>query len=219
MAEEGRSLLSEVLFAALLLATPAYFTWNTITLMDNALWGALLLLTSLLVASNRLDLSTIGRCLPVFILLLLITRPESLLWSPVFILVLFLRGYYGLGPLAAFRTTVPSLLAYASGVLGLTIFRLAYFGFPLPNTFYAKVSPSLLYNLTEGSKYLGRYFVSHPIVTTGIISVLLGTAHILRKIAAQESIDDGREFIPALAAVGLLVPVLTGGDHFGSYRF
>ena len=46
----------------------------------------------------------------------------------------------------------------------LTIFRLAYFGFPLPNTFYAKVSPSLVYRLAEGSRYLMLYVMSSPIV-------------------------------------------------------
>jgi hypothetical protein len=103
--------------------------------------------------------------------------------------------------------------------IGLTVFRLLYFGYPLPNTYYAKVSPSLLYNFFQGSKYFIQYFVSNPIVTVSILAAVLTGVHTALTYVEANFNDDGWLFLPVLAGTGLAVPMITGGDHFSSFRF
>jgi hypothetical protein len=69
----------------------------------------------------------------LFAALLVLTRPDGGL------LALVLFGYHLLRfPARRWRTWAP-ISAYAAVVLCLTIFRLAYYGSPVPNTFFAKV--------------------------------------------------------------------------------
>jgi hypothetical protein len=59
--------------------------------MENALWSTLLLLTGLLVIRNELSPKRINTIFLPLAILLLLTRPESLVWVAVFLFFLFLR--------------------------------------------------------------------------------------------------------------------------------
>jgi hypothetical protein len=113
------------------------------------------------------------------------------------------------------KRLAPSIAGILLAVIFLTVFRLLYFGYPLPNTYYAKVSPSLAYNLEQGLLYLVRYMISDPIVSISVLAVFLACMYSLFRLAPRR----GEFYLPFLAATGLLVPVLIGGDHFGSFRF
>ena len=203
------------LFLILIFSSPRYVVWNTITLMENALWSTLLLLAALIVVGDFDSPAAINsRFLPVSILLIL-TRPESLLWVTVFLGMLFLRLTFAASPPAALKSLTPSLIGIPLGLGLLTLFRLQYFGYPLPNTYYAKVSPSFAYNLEQGALYLIRYFISDPIAAVGIIAVLLACILSVQSVSPAKGIF----YLPWIAATGLMVPILTGGDHFGSSRF
>ena len=132
------------IFLALLFASPAYIIWNTFTLMENAIWSTLLLCATTLVIAENTRSNKVSWIFAGLSVLLLITRPESFLWVPIFTAVLFARRTLADGITKAVRAIVPLLAVIAITVVILTIFRTLYFGYPLPNTYYAKVSPSLL---------------------------------------------------------------------------
>jgi arabinofuranosyltransferase len=138
-----------------------------------------------------------------------------MLWVPVFTLILFLRLTFRTNAATAIRTLLPAMLGAVITFALLTLFRLYYFGYPLPNTFYAKVSPSLSYDLEQGTIYLLRYFQSD---STAAISIFLIFSACLYSSLTRLSTNQGF-FLPLIAVTGLLMPILTGGDHFGSFRF
>ena len=97
----------------------------------------------------------------------------------------------------------------------LTAFRLSYFGYPLPNTFYAKVSPSLSYGLKEGFAYLSSYVRSGVVIQACVLALCVSTAHVL-----TVGLKDRRTLaLTVLTFAGLAMPVIVGGDHFGGFRF
>jgi hypothetical protein len=204
-----------VLFLGLLFTSPRYVVWNTITLMENALWSTLLLLTTVFVIRDHSSPRAINAGFLPLALLLLLTRPESFVWVAVFLAVLFLRLAFTGGIRYAFRSLAPSLFGILLGLIILTLFRLQYFGYPLPNTYYAKVSPSLAYNLEQGTLYLIRYMISDPIISVSVLALLLACVYSSLRVSPAK----GDFYLPFIAAAGLLIPILTGGDHFGSFRF
>jgi arabinofuranosyltransferase len=107
------------------------------------------------------------------------------------------------------------LLAYALTAGLLTIFRVWYFGYPLPNTYYAKISPSLTYRMSQGSQYLWAYLSSGPVPLTCSLAAVFSIFHVLR--VRLQDMRSGALGLMAMA--GLMLPVYLGGDHFGGFRF
>jgi hypothetical protein len=118
----------------------------------------------------------------------------------------------------ALKSVLLPAAAYALTLVDLTAFRVGYFGHPLPNTYYAKVSPSIALNLSDGLKYLSRYFQSNPIIAAAVLSVVLGLTHEINRWRSTRR-PAPSILLPGLGLVGLLIPVLTGGDHYPSHRF
>jgi hypothetical protein len=96
---------------------------------------------------------------------------------------------------------------------------LFYFGYPLPNTYYAKESPSATYNFIQGIKYFVQYLVSNPIVSLSILAAGLAGIHSVLRLIERKFTNEGELFLPLIAGAGLAVPLITGGDHFSSFRF
>ena len=96
-----------------------------------------------------------------------------MLWVAIFLGIILIRKALSKNIVTAVRALMPSFVATAV-VLGLlTLFRLQYFGYPLPNTYYAKVSPSLAYNLEDGAVYLLKYLTADPIDFLSVSLVFL----------------------------------------------
>jgi arabinofuranosyltransferase len=202
-------------FIVLLFSDFRYVAWNTITLMEGALWSCLLTASALLTIADDSSPARSSWVLAAVTVLLIFTRPEALVWVPVVILLFYLKCAATETRATAVRLVMPALLAYPLTVGTLTVARLAYFGFPLPNTFYAKVSPSLAFNLREGSRYLMAYVFSGPVPILIVLAMFLSAAHIARvRLRDRQALP-----LTVLAGVGLIVPVLVGGDHFGGFRF
>jgi len=195
----------------------------SITLMDTCLWGFLVvLMIYVALLSPRSSLGVLVGSVPFFLAPL--SRPEAMLVAPAIIVLAALRGEAG-------RRRLPRLVlglttAFLVSLAAATVFRLSYFGHPLPNTFYAKVSPSPAYNLLEGGAYLLRFaFTSGPIICAAALFLLWCAVDISCRFASYLrtrhrpiAISDWE--LAALASVVLLlVPVLEGGDHFRGYRF
>ena len=108
----------------------------------------------------------------------------------------------------------------------LTLFRLRYFGYPFPNTYYAKVSHNLLYNIRNGAEYAFLFVVTyHPLITI-LLSVMVvvslrgwRTVTRLRSADGEDELTQRIAVVTALIMIGILIPFTTGGDHFGSFRF
>jgi arabinofuranosyltransferase len=207
------------LFLALLLTSPMYLAWNLVSLMENPLWSTLVLLAALFVIRDELSGKLIyGIFLPLSVLLLL-TRPEAYAWVAVLTGILYVRRALDFGWKHAVREFIPLLTTILLAIAGLTLFRIVYFGYPLPNTYYAKVSPSFLYNMFQGTKYAVQYFVSNPIVSIAIAAAALNAVNTVLLLMEGKITNDGPLFLPVLAGTGLLLPMVTGGDHFSSFRF
>lgn len=218
-----------VLFALLLLSSPSYVTWTVLTLMDTALWGGEVALLACILAfppSRRLGTSAVALLFGAMIL----TRPEALLICPAAVVMLALARRDGASVLA-WRQALVGALAWGVALAALTTFRLAYFGYPLPNTYYAKVSPSLAYNLAQGWAYLSGYVAGSRVVQAGVLCAIgWSVLAAVRPIRAFRRAGGWRQTLPLsmptapehlalLALLLLLVPVLEGGDHFRLYRF
>jgi arabinofuranosyltransferase len=206
------------LYVVLIFSSPAFMTWNTITLMENGLWSTLLLCSSIAVVGERHPGWKSSVLLTLLLILMLPTRPESYLWGLVFIAIFFMRLLSRGSLRHTLILTFPPIAAFSLGLLSLTLFRMDYFGYPLPNTYYAKVSPQPLYNAIEGFMYLLHFFVSGPVECAVVISIVLTVLHGVRRVWGSGQWDQGPIFYAVIGLVGLLLPLLTGGDHFYSYR-
>lgn len=112
------------------------------------------------------------------------------------------------------RAVIFPVVTFAAALAGLIVFRIGYFGFPVPNTYYAKVSQDLLSNLSSGFVYLYEYVASNPAVLLVIGLYVWILFRELRKKEFSRSLIVGLCLLP-----GLGIPVLVGGDHFGGHRF
>jgi arabinofuranosyltransferase len=211
-------LIYSIVFLILVLTSPRYVVWNTITLMENGLWSTLLLITTIFVIKAHPAPRVMNLGLIPLLILLILSRPESMLWGAVFIGVLFLRLASKKNDIFALKNVAPLLGTFVISVGLLGLFQLLYFGYLLPNTFYAKVSSSFTYNLGQGVIYLSKYIVSDPIVLLSVTAIVLSGLDTLFRIFSKDIPKDGACFLPILAGTGLLAPLITGGDHFGSFR-
>ena len=211
-------LLWSGIFLVLVLTSPRYIVWNTITLMENGLWSTLLLVTTIFVIKDHPSPQAINLGFIPLSILLVLARPESMLWGVIFIGVLYIRLAFAKSPAIALKDLAPSILGFVVSITLMIWFRIQYFGYLLPNTYYAKVSPSLTYDLQQGVIYLSKYIISDPIVLISVIAVTVSGLHTIAGIFSRQIPNDGSFFLPIIAGTGLLEPLITGGDHFGSFR-
>ena len=211
-----------LLYLCMVCVSPAYFVWGILTLMENGLWGCVFTATAITALARFQQRAGF---LSVLIVLLLLTRPEAMLWSVVLIGILFFREAHASNlreGIAAIRLPLATCVAT---LLALTGFRLLYFGYPLPNTYYAKISPSFLYNVSEGWRYVTGFFYSAPLVQLSILVLIFSFAlngqRIVRALVSKRptSRTEQIDLLPVVICVGLMIPILTGGDHFSLWRF
>jgi arabinofuranosyltransferase len=206
---------------ALLLTLPAYFTWNTLTLMDLGLWSALIVSYLLLVTRDLIREPGPRRAWPLALVLtgLALTRPEGLLLAPfALVLSVHARAARGLGLKASLHQHAWPAATLLIAMGSLFAFRMAYFGYPLPNTYYAKVSPDRLYNLVGGLRYVLSSVESMPWIVV-LLPLCLGA--LCAGLSRRKSADAALRIASIAAAIALLgfgLPLFEGGDHFGAHR-
>ena len=222
---------------AWVIASPAFIVWTTISLMDTSLWCFMFASSVAIVLSeiadhapSRLRLSIMASLAG----LMPIARPEGFALVPIVILT------YALGRrmhTSKWRDVLPCLfvpaLVWLVVLTCITTFRVVYFGFPLPNTYYAKVSPDTLANVAAGMQYLAKFVRQHSLVmlvlgaiTAGLVlnAKLAATIVVHGRIGADRSGKRSRlrlaHFVVSLiSTVGLVLPLYGGGDHFEGFRF
>ncbi len=214
------------LYTALMLSAPSYITWMTITLMDTTLWGLIIAgMTFFVVYPPRSRRATLAAYI-VFCIAPLV-RPEALVVAPTFIMLIWLRSM-STCPSKLTRFCTICIMAFAAVAIGLTVFRVIYFGYPFPNTYYAKVSSSLAYNLKEEIDYFNRFMQGNLLFSLLTLAALIQLASWLGKILNSIFRYPANLFrihisagvaLSSSSLVILIIPVLTGGDHFEMHRF
>lgn len=184
-----------------------------------ALWT--LVLTSAVVAAGQLLTGTATRwsgpgLIGVSVLLPL-TRPEGI---PLGVLVMVTTLVLGTrtGNNNALRWARRALVALALTTAAVTLWRLTYFGHPVPNTFYAKARSSTIESLAVGLRYAGEALASPDVamvmalaaVATAVRPGVLGRWQPVRSWLLLS-------WVTVAGAAGLYI--ILGGDHFAGHRF
>jgi len=218
-------------FLLALFLIPGYIDWTILTLMETGLWSLLVILIVISIGNkiirNKLQVPSFS--LSLLISCLVFTRPESLLWGIVFVAVLAGFIYLETGQLK--KIIKPVLFPTASfimSVIVLTVFRLFYFGYPLPNTYYAKVSSDTFYNLIQGVRYYLRGTIQTPVLWILTVVIVFSGFILLKKLYQTLVLNRDINFdladklqllLVTVSLVSLLIPIYTGGDHFKLVRF
>lgn len=221
--EVSRSVTNGVTLLAIA-ATPAFFAWEIWTLMDLVLWTALLAaFAHLLVKELLSEAASRGRTgwLALCAAALVLTRPEGIALALVMLAASAWLSRWG-QPKTWSRVR-PYLIAGGAALvcLGLLTFgRQEYFGYPVPNTFYAKVSSSPMRQLAGGLHYLVGFVSKSPYCVlylscwAGLLSVCFANR------AAVSKAGFASVALIAITMVAMLaLYVALGGDHFPLYRF
>jgi arabinofuranosyltransferase len=220
-----------LLFLVWVAVAPGYFMWNVASLMDTGLWSSLVLFTTvrmLQLAEDRSAQRTATISLSLLFSLMVISRPEAIAWGLMFngLLLVILRNS-GIRGAEFWRQLLIPAASFGLTLLLLTLFRELYFGYPLPNTYYAKMSPDTLYNLRWGAGYFLQYVRHSVFVVIGIIMALVCLLRYLWPTIhcffvndkQQQSVELATFVIGASTITGIIIPILMGGDIFGAFRF
>lgn len=202
--------LRSIVFFSLLSVMPGFFEWTVLSQLETGLWTMLLGFIILGILKHE----TAWKMCGLFALLIL-CRPEAMLWgialSFVYVLSSKNEGVIGIKmylPLFVVLLTTGLLISW----------RLSYFGFPLPNTYYAKVSSDIVSNGFIGLKYIAKFFVQFPIIPALMGITFYEVIRRLRECSLRTISEKDVTFI-TIIAVSLFIPVYTGGDHFQLSRF
>ena len=136
---------------------PAFFCWTIITLMDSGIYTFLLVLGFAYFIQLTLS-EEIGkkqhRNISILVFIMVLARPEGIIWGAVYLFMYFILIYRReQNVIASSKQILRPLICFLATIAILTLYRLWYFGYPLPNTYYTKVSASLTATLTDGLGY------------------------------------------------------------------
>lgn len=217
-----RSSVTGFLLLAAVALTPAFVVWNVVSLMDSGLWSAVLVIAVVTVIRSAFDAQA-RRALPVLLIVLVLTRPESLLFGPVFIAVsMAIAVIVGTTWRTSLRLHIAPIAAFVVSAAVMLAWRLMYFGFPLPNTFYARMEP-LSTRISAGFDYFSDFGLANPLVPLALVAGVVTTAITSRRVRVVADEDSRSLFaaqagLLALTAVSCAVPIIEGGDRFGFWR-
>lgn len=203
-----------------LIAIPGYFEWTILSLLETGVWSSILVLATL----NVLGMPTIGSTkrndgeFHVLVVLALLCRPEAILWVSFFIFCRWLVLLYSQATvIESVKAAAPAALLFLATTACLVMWRKWYFGYPLPNTYYAKVSGDAVENLRDGLVYLmncsGTYRAMPAAAILPIAALYRGLNGGSVTYMRDVSLCYG------VTLLTMLLPLATGGDHFEYARF
>lgn len=213
------------LFLAWLFINPLYYHWNVVSFMDISTYTLLLVAAYgyfcfMLCRMTHRDLFLAQIMTSLWIILILLCRPEGMLWGLVYLLNIYgVSLYQQKKVIPAIKAMLLPAVTYGLGLTGLTLFRQYYFGYPLPNTYYAKVSASFSANVIDGIHYLLDFIHLYGIVVFMPCILLMGWSIRQIFLGQEKSIYFYLSLITlTFIGTGLIIPVLEGGDHFNGFR-
>lgn len=220
---------SSFFLLAILFSIKGFIDWVILSLLETGLWSSVLII--LIVHLLRLCYKEPGKketvWFSIMLFFLALTRPEGLLWGIVFIvlrsLIFAVKKYLSVN---ICKTSLLPAIIFAATLGGLIIFRLKYFGYPFPNTYYAKVSTDRWYNFKEGLVYFLKFIFVYPVYVIPILAILFSLYVIIKNIfknrkgiiGSLENFSLAQFMICIIVLIALCVPVLIGGDHFSLFR-
>lgn len=217
---DGAASAPWVLLAAFawIAANPALLVWGIATAMDTGLWIAAVLGAAAAVA--RWAPSGGGATTTAILLALLpFVRVEGVAVAGA----LLVAGFWlsGEGPARYARRAAPLAATTLASFAALTLARLAYFGVPMPNTFYAKVELDPAERVELTARYFGRTAHDHPLVVVVLAAAAaVALGGLVRLLRRRGRAADGAT---AAALIHLCGPALVfaaaGADHFPGSRF
>lgn len=216
--------LAWIALAVWLAASPGFWAWTGVSLMDVALFAAVVNGLALALVCVIVEPSHPGARLGLAALcaLAVLTRPEAMALVPGALVGGVLATRARTPALRdALRPYRPAFLAFAGTLAALVLFRLAYFGHPLPNTYYAKVPESRSFAASDGLAYLWDFVVDQPLVLLLVLPLGAALRPLLRLLAARPVLGEreaGAFAVATIGVLGLLLPLFGGGDHMGSSR-
>lgn len=223
---DSRATLFCGIFLSWVLAVPNFLAWSTISLMEFGLYSSVILcIVTVILKSADAELKRIEKYfLAALLLLLALIRPESLVLGPFFgVVYMFIDLTKTKSLIKTLRTSVFAILVPVISSEILILFRLAYFGYPVPNTYYAKVSGNFSYNIREGITYITNFINANNLAFMFIVLVSILSIVILGRIMLNFKKIEVSELqiftLTAVVIMGCAVPILNGGDHFVQYRF
>ena len=204
--------LASVVFLVWVFANPAYVCWATLPLMETGLWSVLLLGATALFLFPRRESGprqSDTTKLAVVVPLLITTRPEGLLFAAAFVALLFLGTLVRTQSVRlTWRQMALPCLTLIVTSLALTLFRLLYFGYPLPNTYYAKIGDQIIPALAGGWNYLRAFVADNPVVLLSIVfsgwALLEGTRGLLLKRLCEWT-DHTRQLLTGVCLMGVVL--------------
>lgn len=216
-----------ILFLSLVLLIPGYIDWTILSLMETGLWSMLIVLLAIQLTTYILTDRIHYLSFYISLSLLVFTRPESILWGLFYVFALLVVNLIkGRIKVQQNRPVITSFVVYIVSIGLLTAFRLAYFNYPLPNTFYAKVSDSFSHNVSTGLGYFLKSCVQTPVLWLILLLSLLSIALVLIKLKKSayrfnklNNFDIAQTFVAILSLISIAIPILLGGDHFLFGRF
>lgn len=199
----------------LLLAANGAFAYWCVSGMETGLFSLLLAAAFLLYLDTNTPRGRIAAS--VLLGMAAVTRPEGTLFMLLLLLhfaVVTLSRDRGravsvanLGSLAAL------LLPFLALVTPHYLWRLSYYGYPFPNTFYAKTGFSFSY-LKSGAEYLWSFLQAYAL--WGLLFLVPAAAAIAgRRVRLASPLFFGLLVLPVFAAYTVLV----GGDVLRIFRF
>lgn len=197
-----------------LAAMPGFFFWSVFTMMELALWSAaiLLLVWRLARLVERPKPWSFGVVVLGFALPLI--RPEGAAVA---------LGLMALAALLMWRLPrglIAAVLATVVSTVALLVFRLSYFGYPAPNTFYAKVSSDRLQDLADGVKYVFSFVTDFPFAAIMLIVWALAAIWAVARHFSARPDGAGGLIVAGCAILGVFaIYAVLGGDHFEYWRF
>jgi hypothetical protein len=161
-----------------------------------------------------------------FLMLLLgtLTRPEGFM---IFVLVAALGILFsGVRPRTTWVRYFLALSIYVLPFLVYFLWRYSYFGFLLPNTFYAKTGGGI-YQYLRGLKYSGLFFFHFilPLLPFFFLfaweQLFRGASLTIRGKSIIQHLKDHTNVIISILVIGFytLYIVYAGGDYMAMYRF
>jgi arabinofuranosyltransferase len=209
-------------------AQPAFFHWTVVTMMDQGIWATFVVGLMYVLVRETSNPDTQPRS-SVFGMLLfalsVLARPESMLLMPAMLAIAAAVVAINRGIGSAIRYAAPYFASVLVTLAGLTAFRLQYFGYPFPNTYYAKVSSNPIDNIAQGYHYVVGFLSSNvlaiPCVLAVALASLIGLQAVWASFRARTALSQVQAImllVGGTLAVVFATLVLEGGDHFPAFR-
>jgi len=213
--------------AVLMAACPAFFAWSVWSLMDVSIWILEITAFSTLAIGNLASdrPSRLGTCaISVLCVLIVLTRPEGVLIALAGAVGIY--ASYILKAPASWRATLLSGVSLLGLILfcyaGLTFWQYKYFGYPLPNTYYAKVSADHASTIKDGLSYVIHGVANMSILGAGILALSYLSYSLFDRFGKNFSGGWG-QFIPVVPVFFIYgsviaATIMEGGDNFAGFR-